>query len=124
VLNRAVTDELTGTVWHRDANPAEFPLTWNEAQAYVADMRAHHAHGYTGWQLPSRGLLFSPVSHQHITSGPRPLEPFFHWTLSVGRSMFDVQSFLRPSLCPLNPPPLEPFIRHFPMTIPMTLGPV
>jgi hypothetical protein len=66
VLNRAVTDELTGTVWHRDANPAEFPLTWNEAQAYVADMRAHHAHGYTGWQLPSRGLLFSPVSHQHI----------------------------------------------------------
>lgn len=61
-----VLDALTGAVWTRDANPAAFPLTYEEARAFVADMAANKAHGYTNWRLPPRRLLFSLISHQNV----------------------------------------------------------
>src|SRR3989304_3877597 len=33
-----VMDRLTGLIWCRSANPAEFPLTWREALDFVASM--------------------------------------------------------------------------------------
>ena len=33
-----VIDQLTGLIWCRNANLAEFPLTWQEALDFVADM--------------------------------------------------------------------------------------
>ena len=65
-MDNVVLDRLTGAVWSRDANPAEFPLTWNEAMDDVAKMRERNAHGYDDWQLPTRDLLFSLISHQHV----------------------------------------------------------
>jgi hypothetical protein len=64
VLEDVVEDMLTGAVWTRDANPAEFPMTWHEARRFVARMCAQRRHGYDNWQLPSRRLLFSLISHQ------------------------------------------------------------
>ena len=66
VRDQVVQDQLTGALWSKDANPAEFPLTWDEAHAYVAEMREGRAHGVGNWQLPSRDLIFSLISHQHI----------------------------------------------------------
>ena len=81
-----VMDILTGAVWTRDANPAEFPLSWDEAQAYVADWRTSRMHGRDNWQLPSRRLLFSLLSHQTINPALPKDHPFenvftgYYWT--------------------------------------------
>jgi hypothetical protein len=86
LLSHAVADELTGAVWSRDANPTGYPLTWNEAMAFVADMRARQAYGYENWRLPSRDLLFSLISHQNVNPalpGAHPFDnvfPGYYWT--------------------------------------------
>lgn len=61
-------DRLTGVVWTRNANLAEFPLTWQEALAFVVDMNRARAFGFTDWRLPNRRELRSLLSHQ--TSRP------------------------------------------------------
>lgn len=86
VVDHVVRDDATGAVWLRDANPAEFPLSWQEARDYVADMRVRRAHGYGDWQLPSRRLLFSLISHQNINPSLPGKHPFknvftgYYWT--------------------------------------------
>ena len=62
--DQLVLDRLTGLVWTRDANPAEFPLTWQEALAFVARMNRDGALGFSDWRLPNRRELRSLVSHQ------------------------------------------------------------
>jgi len=59
-----VTDLLTGLIWTRDANLADFPLTWQEALDYVSEMNRDRAFGLNGWRLPNRRELRSLVSHQ------------------------------------------------------------
>jgi hypothetical protein len=86
VLDHVVADKFTGANWTRDANPAEFPMTWDEAQAYVVDMRERSAYGYGSWRLPSRALLFSLISHQQINPAlpdGHPLDnvfPGYYWS--------------------------------------------
>ncbi len=62
--NQLVLDRLTGLVWTRDANPAEFPVTWQEALAFVARMNRDGALGFSDWRLPNRRELRSLMSHQ------------------------------------------------------------
>ena len=76
VSDQVVRDNLTGAVWSRNANPAEYPLTWNEALAYVANMRESSAFGYDDWRLPSRAHLFSLISHQQINPALPDGHPF------------------------------------------------
>jgi len=59
-----VTDRLTGLVWHRNANLAEFPLTWQEGLDYVARMNRARILGHYDWRLPDRRELRSLISHQ------------------------------------------------------------
>jgi hypothetical protein len=81
-----VRDTLTGAVWSRNANLPEFPLTWSEAQTFVESMRARHVYERDDWQLPSRGLLFSLISHQEINPTLAEGHPFqnvfsgYYWT--------------------------------------------
>ncbi len=60
----AVLDRLTGLIWTRNANPAEFPLTWQEALDYVAGMNRERTFGYSDWRLPNRRELRSLMNHQ------------------------------------------------------------
>jgi len=59
-----VMDLLTGLVWMRNANIAEYPLTWQESLDYISDMNIRKALGYDDWRLPNRRELRSLMSHQ------------------------------------------------------------
>lgn len=52
-----VVDRLTGLTWTRDANLHVYPLTWQEALAYVSEMNRHEVLGYADWRLPNRREL-------------------------------------------------------------------
>lgn len=86
ILGETVKDAWTGAIWSRTANAADFPLTWDEARAFVSGMAAEGAHGLTGWQLPPRWLLFSLISHQRTTPALPAGHPFrdvfsgYYWT--------------------------------------------
>ena len=61
---KVVLDRLTGLIWTQNANPAEFPLTWQEALDHISGMNKEKAFGYSDWRLPNRRELRSLVSHQ------------------------------------------------------------
>lgn len=64
VQGETVHDRLTGLDWPRQANLAEFPLTWREALEFVADLNRHNSLGFADWRLPNRRELRSLISHQ------------------------------------------------------------
>ncbi len=57
-------DRLTGLVWTRNANPGEFPRTWQEALDFVADCNRQRLFGHDDWRLPNRRELRSLMSFQ------------------------------------------------------------
>ncbi|MCJ8502239.1 DUF1566 domain-containing protein [Desulfatitalea alkaliphila] len=76
VRGDAVHDRITGAVWCRQGDLAHFPLTWEEARDFVARMRARRVDGLDTWQLPSRRLLFSLLSHQSVNPALPAGHPF------------------------------------------------
>ncbi|SCZ62718.1 Lcl C-terminal domain-containing protein [Thiohalomonas denitrificans] len=77
-----VLDHLTGLTWTQNANLAEFPLTWEEALEFVADVGL----GHSDWRLPNRRELRSLLSYQtHRPALPRghpftQLFPGWYWS--------------------------------------------
>jgi hypothetical protein len=57
-----VLDRLTGLEWTKNANPADFPLTWDEALDFVEGMNRERTFG-GGWRMPNRRELRSLISH-------------------------------------------------------------
>lgn len=87
-----VVDRLTGLTWTRDANLNIYPLTWQEALAYVSEMNRHEVLGYADWRLPNRRELRSLISHK--TKKPalpegHPFQnvfPSWYWTSTSAAS--------------------------------------
>ena len=77
--HHVVLDRLTGLMWTRHANLAEYPMTWSEALDFVAGMNRERALGFSDWRLPNRRELRSLVSHQTR----RPALPGQHPFLNV-----------------------------------------
>ena len=84
--NDAISDTRTGLMWPRNASLSEFPMTWNEALAFVKDLNDAELSGFSDWKLPNRKELFSLISHETINpSLPLP-HPFiniftsYYWT--------------------------------------------
>jgi hypothetical protein len=81
-----IHDTLSRYTWAKDANLAEFPLTWQEANAFIADLNATAYAGMTNWQLPPRQALFSLISHQNVNPALPRQHPFsnvfpgYYWT--------------------------------------------
>lgn len=61
-----VTDRLTGLIWTLDANLPGIPLTWKEAFAFIDELNGSLYAGIDQWRLPTRGELFSLISHQQV----------------------------------------------------------
>ena len=64
IEGEGVRDRLTGLVWCRNANLAEFPLTWQEGLDSVTQMNRSQAFGDSNWRVPNRRELRSLISHQ------------------------------------------------------------
>ena len=78
-------DRLTGLVWPRLASVGDFPMSWAEALAAVADMNLEKAFGHADWRLPNRRELLSVVSHDHhrpaLPAGhPFTVQQTWYWT--------------------------------------------
>jgi len=95
VCNDIVEDNLTGLSWCRNANLSGFPSTWQEALEYVEDMNSSTLFGYGNWRLPSRGELFSLISHQYINPALPKGHPFidvfsgYYWTKTTCNRLAD-----------------------------------
>jgi len=81
-----VRDNLTDLVWSRDANLAEFPLTWQEALESIARINRRKTFGFSDWRLANRRELLSLMDYQ-ATKPPLPSgHPFvnifegWYWT--------------------------------------------
>jgi hypothetical protein len=59
-----VLDHLTGLIWTRNSNFAEFPVTWRGAFAFIKEMNRKRALGFSDWRLPNRRELRSLMSYQ------------------------------------------------------------
>jgi hypothetical protein len=81
-----VLDRLTGLVWTRNANLAEFPLRWQAALEYIVGMNKEGAFGYSDWRLPNRRELRSLMSHKTKKPALPESHPFkdaflgWYWT--------------------------------------------
>jgi hypothetical protein len=55
--DETVTDNLTGLMWTKDANPPNNTITWQEALDYVAGTNTANGgegtYGYNDWRLPN-----------------------------------------------------------------------
>jgi len=58
------TDELTGLCWSLDANPAGFPMTWQEGLEWVAEWNRERYGGASDWRMPNRRELRSLMDYQ------------------------------------------------------------
>ena len=81
----AVTDNLTGLMWTKDAN-APGPVacnpgiskTWLEALDYVACLNANHYLGFDDWRLPDRKEYFSLMDRSKYNPALHGGHPFFN----------------------------------------------
>lgn len=77
-IDEIVVDLLTGLIWTRDANPAEFPRTWMEALEWAAQMNRDRVLGFSDWRIPNRRELRSLLDHQSRKPALPPGHPFIH----------------------------------------------
>jgi hypothetical protein len=95
VMTDVVLDSLTGLTWCRNANPAVFPLDWQEAHDFINEMNGGRSFGRTGWRLPSRRELFTLISHDFINPALPKNHPFenvfpgYYWTRTPCRRLPD-----------------------------------
>lgn len=84
-----VMDRLTGLIWCRSANLAEFPLTWQEALEFVATMNREQRFGQSDWRMPNRRELRSLLSLQTKLPALPERHPFtdvfngWYWTATT-----------------------------------------
>ncbi len=84
-----VLDRLTGLIWCRNANLAEFPLTWQEALDFVATMNREQRFGQCDWRMPNRRELRSLLSLQTRLPALPERHPFidvfngWYWTATT-----------------------------------------
>jgi len=81
-----VLDHLSGLKWLRSANPAEFPVTWQEALDYIAGMNREETAGQADWRLPNRRELRSLLAFETRKPALPACHPFesvflgWYWT--------------------------------------------
>ena len=85
----AALDQATGLTWSLDANPAEWPLFWSEARAFMARLNRRGHLGFTDWRLPGRREIFSLIDYAQANPALPPGHPFgnlelaWYWTATT-----------------------------------------
>ncbi|MGD8435227.1 MAG: DUF1566 domain-containing protein, partial [Syntrophobacterales bacterium] len=84
-----VTDRVTGLLWQQDGS--DFPMTWQEAQAYVQQLNSERFAGRSNWRLPTVTELCSLLIETGDTAA-LCIEPLFsqekRWLWSADRRSF------------------------------------
>ncbi|MDD2463409.1 MAG: protein kinase [Desulfobulbus sp.] len=83
VQNAFVCDQATGLIWNRRAS--RFPLSFAEAQTYVAQLNQRSAHGLNYWRVPTVNELLSLLADGDLSSFPGEEEQPVHWFWSCDR---------------------------------------
>lgn len=79
-------DCLTRLEWPVDASAAQWPMTWDEAAAWVEDANSRAFLGHGDWRLPSRRELLYLTCPAHARPALPDTHPFlnifqhWHWT--------------------------------------------
>ena len=60
--DQTVTDNLTGLIWSKDANPAAATTTWQGALDYIKTLNSSKYLGYSDWRLPNINEMKSLVN--------------------------------------------------------------
>lgn len=87
-----VIDCLSGLMWTKNATPAEFPQTWEEAIEYVNQMNASCVHGHEDWRLPNIRELESLVAldqHNPALTKSHPFQNVSEGYWSSTTSVYD-----------------------------------
>jgi len=83
VEDETVRDLLTNLVWARNANPLEYPVTWQDALDQVSLWNQEGFLGFDDWRLPNRKELRSLMSYQtkkpSLPSGHPFTNVFLNW---------------------------------------------
>ncbi|MCB2193952.1 MAG: DUF1566 domain-containing protein [Deltaproteobacteria bacterium] len=74
--DKVVRDQVTGLSWSRSANPAGWPLFWDEAKQYVTSLNQEGYLGHNDWRLPNRRELFSLMDYTQANPALPPEHPF------------------------------------------------
>jgi hypothetical protein len=88
-----VTDNLTGLIWLKDANPLGNKTTWQGALNYITGMNlnTYPNFNYSDWRLPNRNELrslldYSTIGHRYLNPALPSQHPFnnaqadYYWT--------------------------------------------
>jgi hypothetical protein len=83
VSGDCVTDNLTGLMWSKDANPAGLPITWQQSLDYANSLTLC---GRSDWRLPNRKELLSLIDRSRYSPALTTDHPFvnvpdqFYWS--------------------------------------------
>jgi serine/threonine-protein kinase len=87
--NSVVTDRHTGLVWQQSGTG--FPMTWHQAQEYVAQLNEQRFGGFAGWRLPTLHELLT-LAVPPATGRDHCVSPVFDrtqkWLWSADKSTF------------------------------------
>lgn len=83
VSGELVLDQATALQWNRQAS--RYPLSFTEAQAYVAELNAHKMHGIDRWRVPTVNELLSLLDDGELRCFPDDPELPVRWFWSCDR---------------------------------------
>ncbi|MCB2227205.1 MAG: DUF1566 domain-containing protein [Desulfarculaceae bacterium] len=76
IVQGRVRDRTTGLEWSPSADPAGWPLFWDEAREFVAGLNQESYLGAADWRLPNRRELFSLMDYAQANPALPPGHPF------------------------------------------------
>jgi serine/threonine-protein kinase len=83
VSGELVLDQATALQWNRQAS--RYPLSFTDAQAYVAELNAHKMHGIDRWRVPTVNELLSLLDDGELRCFPDDPELPVRWFWSCDR---------------------------------------
>jgi hypothetical protein len=81
-----IEDHLTGLLWTKNSGLNDFPLDWQDSQAFIRSMNTELRFGRDDWRLPNRREMRSLIDHSTCLPALPNINPFtdinlgWYWT--------------------------------------------